>query len=90
MLSKQPLNEQEKRFLGALKLFLEANPKYSEAGKMLNEMSPEEQRYMINVYHLALDDPQALRFARTIMPWISPILQPYFWVREWFERLRRK
>ena len=78
MLSKEPLNEQEKRFLGALKLLLEADPRHGGDAKILDELTPEQQRYMINFYHLALDDPQAAIFAHRIIPYISPILAPYF------------
>jgi len=38
MLSKEPRNEQEKRFLGALKLFLEADPRHGGDGKILDEL----------------------------------------------------
>jgi hypothetical protein len=89
MISKEPLNEQEKRFLRALRLFLEADPRHEGKAKILDGFTPEQQRYMINVYHLALDDPQAAMFAHKIMPYISPILTPYFWVRELLERIFR-
>lgn len=93
MLSKEPLNEQEKRHLRALKLFLEAHPKHAEDGKILDDMTPEQQRCLINFYHLGLDDPQAFLFAHKIM-WLAPVLGPFllFWefVRELFHRSRSR
>ena len=90
MLSKEPLNEQEKRFLGALKLFMEADPKHAEAGKILDEMPPDAQRAMINAYHLGLDDPRALAVAIWLQPWLSPILTPFFWVQELLDKMFRR
>ncbi len=56
MEEEKELTEQEKRYLDALKLFLEASddgdPKHRTATEILDELSPEQQRAIIRLYHL--------------------------------------
>ena len=79
MAEEKPLTEQEKRYLGALKLFMErsGDPKHLESAKWLDELSPEPARAIIAAYHFALDDPRAFVVAYKINIWCSSIL--YFW-----------
>jgi len=48
------------------------DPKHKDAGKFLDEMTPDQQRYFIESYHLALDDPDAFFFSHKIIQWLSP------------------
>ena len=84
MTEEKPLTEQEKRYLGALKLFMESSedPKHHDAGKVLDEMSAEDQRRIIATYHFGLENPQAILLANKIMGWISPILHPWKTIRD--------
>ena len=89
MLSTEPLNEEEKRHLNALKLFFEASG-HEESAKHLDELPPNAQRYMINLYHLWLEDRRAFSFAQKITHWLVPIIRPYFCIREFLEKLFRR
>jgi hypothetical protein len=71
MADEKPLTEQENRYLNALKLFLERNGD-SENLEMF-ELSPEQARAMIGIYHVWLEDPQRVFLAYRIYLWISPI-----------------
>jgi hypothetical protein len=88
MAREQPLTEQEKRYLKALKLFMERSekPEFQESAKMLDELSPEQARAMIGSYHLALEDPQAFVMSQKIIRWISPILHPWAHIRKFRHR----
>ena len=83
-----PLTEQEKRYLNALKLFIERSEDLEilESAKMLDDFSPKQARDIIAAYHLALDDPQAFFVAYKIHGWISPILHPWAHIRDIFRR----
>jgi len=86
MANEQPLTEQEKRYLNALKLFMErgGKPELQESAKMLDELSPKQARAMIGSYHLALEDPRAFAISQKIIGWISPILHPWAHIRNIF------
>ena len=77
MAQEKPLTEQEKRYLGALRLFMESSedPKHRDAGKLLDEMSAEAQRHIIASYHFGLENPQAFLLANKIRRWVLPILR---------------
>ena len=74
MAQEKPLTEQEKRYLGALKLFMEqsGDPKHLESAKWLDKLAPEPARAIIAAYRLALDYPRAYK----IDLWRSNILHP--------------
>jgi hypothetical protein len=74
MANEKPLTEQEKRYLNALKLFLERNgdSEHLESVKMF-DLSPKQARAMIEIYHVWLEDPQRVFLAYRIYLWISPI-----------------
>ena len=92
MADETPLTEQEKRYLNALKLFMERSEDLShhESAKMLDEFSPEQARTMIASYHLALKDPRAFYVAHKISGWISPILHPWVHIVDYIRRRNRK
>jgi hypothetical protein len=87
-MNERPLSEEERRYVGALKLFLEASgdPKHLEAAKTLDEFSPDAQRQMISMYHFALDDPQAFILARKIHRLLSPLLSAWRSIIRLFKR----
>jgi hypothetical protein len=92
MLSREPLNEQERRHLRALQLVFELSddPRHEEAAKHLEELPPNAQRHMINLYHVALDDEEAFYFAIKVAAWLAAILAPFFWLCELFQKLFRR
>ena len=92
MADEKPLTEQEKRYLNALKLFMERSedPSHRESAKMLDEFSPDQARAMIASYHFALENPRAFFIAHKIMGWISPILHPWVHIVDYIRRRNRK
>ena len=70
----EELSEQERRHLGAVKLFLESvNSRYAEpAVHPIDEMPSWAQRRMIESYHLWLEDPHAFALSRKLPRWICP------------------
>jgi hypothetical protein len=88
MTKNQELNEQERRHLRALKWFFEQSddPKYSDAGKVIDELSPDQQRLIIDSYHLALDDPAAFLLSRKLMKRLALILGAWTAVTGIFRR----
>ena len=60
------------------------DPEHLEAGKMLDELSPDKARAMIRIYHTWLEDPQAFNSAYKIYLWISPILNAWAHVKDIF------
>ena len=61
------LTEHEKKNLNALKLFLERSSdlKVLESAKVVDALSPEEGREVLNLYDRALKDPQVGTLALT-------------------------
>jgi hypothetical protein len=92
MADEKPLTEQEKRYLNALKLFMERSedPSHHESATMLDEFSPEQARAMIASYHLLLEDPQAFYVAHKISGWISPIFHPWVYIVNYIRRRKHK
>jgi hypothetical protein len=69
----QKLNEQERRHLGAVKLFLESvDSHYADAAQSIDEMPPWAQRRMIESYHQWLENPHAFALSRKLPRWICP------------------
>jgi hypothetical protein len=62
------LTEHEKHNLNALKLFLERSSdlKVLESGKVIDALSPEEGREVLNLYDRALKNPEVGILALTI------------------------
>ena len=88
MAQEKPFTEQEKRYLGALKLFMEqsGDPKHLESVKWLDELAPEPARAIIAAYRLALEDPRAFVVAYKIALWRSNILHPWTAIVSFFRR----
>ena len=78
-MENEPLTDQEKRHIGALKLFLEASddPEGIESARMLDEFSPDQARAIVARYHLALDDPRAFFVAHKLNKWLSPFFRAW-------------
>src|ERR1044071_703288 len=74
----QPLTAEERRHLGAYKLFLESvDPSYIEVNTKLDNCSPRGLREIIKAYHLWLDDPGAIKWCLKLGDWIYP----FDWLR---------
>ena len=86
MALETPLTDQEKRYLNALRLFMDRteDPEHLEDGKVLDELSPEQARAMIGIYHTWLEDPQAFDLAYRIYLWIAPILAAWAHIKDIF------
>jgi hypothetical protein len=86
MTLETPLTDQEKRYLNALRLFMERNgdPENLEDGKMLDELSPKQARAVIGIYHTWLEDPQAFDLAYKIYLRILPILDAWTYIKDIF------
>ena len=69
MPKKTPLTEEEKRYLNALKLFMERNedPEHLEDRIVLDELSPEKARAMIVLHHIWLEDPPVVFFGLQVI-----------------------
>ena len=83
MPKKTPLTEEEKRYLNALKLFMERNedPEHPEDRIVLDELSPEQARAMIVLHHAWLEDPRLFFLAYKLSTWISPIVDAWAHVK---------
>ena len=83
MARKTPLTEEEKRYLNALKLFMERNedPEHLEDRIVLDELSPEKARAMIVLHHIWLEDPPLFFSAYKLSMWISPIVDAWAHVK---------
>jgi hypothetical protein len=90
MAQEKPLDAQEQRYLNALKLFMDRgeDPKHKEAAKWLDEMTPEEQRCLIQSYHLALEDPDAFVLSHKLINWLSPYFRLKNAIKRIFQRNR--
>src|SRR5215470_5222516 len=70
------LDDQERRHLGAVKLFMEsADSRHTDFAEALDKMSPRVQRELINTYHLWLENPEACIWSRRLGDWIFPFVR---------------
>jgi hypothetical protein len=73
-----PLNDEERRHLGAYKLFLESvDSSYAESNQALDKWPPRGQREIIEAYHRWLEDPEAFKWSQKLGDWIFP----FGWLR---------
>jgi hypothetical protein len=83
---EMPLTDQEKRYLNALKLFMErvGDPEHLEDKIVVDELSPEQARAMIVLHRTWMDDPPLFFFAYTLSTWISPVVDAWSYIRDTF------
>ena len=86
MARKTPLTEEEKRYLNALKFFMQRNedPEHLEDRIVLDELSPEKARAMIVLHHIWLEDQPLFFSAYKLSMWISPIVDVWVHVKDIF------
>jgi len=69
------LNDQERRHLGAVKLFIESvDSRHAWFAESLDKMPPRGQRELINSYHSWLEDPNAFKWSQRLGDWPTPFI----------------
>jgi len=69
------LNDQEHRYLGALKLFIESvDSRDSDFAVSVDRLPPRGQRELINCYHMWLENPDACLWSRRLGDWTFPFI----------------